>query len=367
MTDPRTHRLAEILVHHSAGVRPGQWVVIRASLLAEPLAERVVAEVLRAGGNPTVELSSDGIAETLLRGSTEEQLSWVSPVERLPFEHAHALILIDATSNTRALSEVEPGAQRAHQLARGDLREIRNRRAAAGEMAWAYTQYPCPAYAQEAGMSLRDYQDFVYRASFADQPDPVSRWRTVHDEQQRIVDWLFGRKRVELRGPNVALEFSIEGRRFVNADGRHNLPDGEVFTGPVEDSAEGWVRFDYPAIKDGRLVDGVRLELRQGQVVEATATRNPEFLLEMLDSDPGARFLGEFAIGTNDRIDRFTGNILFDEKLGGTIHLALGNGYPETGSVNRSSLHWDMICDMRDDGEILVDGEVLYRDGEFQV
>jgi aminopeptidase len=367
MTDQRLDRLAHVLVDYSTRVAPDQWVVVRANVLAEPLADRVVAAVLRAGAHPTVELESDAITETALRGSSDDQLAWVSPVERYPFEHADALIMIDATRNTRALSGVEPAAQRLHQLARAEFREIRNRRAAAGDMAWVYTQYPCPAYAQDAGMSLRDYRDFCFRACFADRADPVECWQAMHDRQQAIVGWLAGRNLVELRGRNVRLSFSIEGRDFVNAAGRNNIPYGEVFTGPVEDSAEGWIRFTHPAIKDGREVEGVLLEFQRGEVVDATAEKDRGFLLTMLDSDPGARRLGEFAIGTNSGIDRFTRNILFDEKLGGTIHLALGNGYPETGSINRSSLHWDMICDMRDDSEILVDGELLYRNGEFRI
>jgi aminopeptidase len=214
------------------------------------------------------------------------------------------LIMIDATHNTRALSELDPAVLRAHQLARAEFREIRNRRTMAGEMAWVYTRYPCPAYAQEAEMSLREYQDFVYRACFADRDDAVERWRSMRDEQQLIVDWLSGRREVVLRGPNIDLVFSIEDRSFESAAGATNMPDGEVYTGPVEDSAQGWVRFSYPAITNAREVDGIRLEFEDGKVVDATADKNQDFLIAMLDSDPGARYLGEFAIGTNSGIDR---------------------------------------------------------------
>ncbi|RME37344.1 MAG: aminopeptidase, partial [Thermoflexia bacterium] len=238
-------------------------------------------------------------------------------------------------------------------------------RGATGELKWVVTLYPIPAYAQEADMSLREYEDFVFAACFCDQEDPVSRWREVHEHQQRLVDWLKGKREVRIVGPNADLTLSIEGRIFINCDGRNNMPDGEIFTGPVEESARGWVRFTYPAITGGREVEGIELWLEEGRVVRATARKNEEYLLKMLDTDPGARYIGEFAIGTNPNIRRFTKSILLDEKIGGSFHLALGAGYPETGSRNESAIHWDMICDMRDGGEIWVDGELFYRNGEF--
>lgn len=216
-------------------------------------------------------------------------------------------------------------------------------------------------------MSLREYEDFVYSACFCDQEDPVARWQEVHERQERLIAWLKGKREVRISGPNADLTLSIEGRTFINSDGHHNMPCGEIFTAPVEDSARGWVRFTYPAITGGREVEGIELWFEDGRVVRATARKNEEYLLQMLEADPGARYLGEFAIGTNYNIRRFTKNILFDEKIGGSFHLALGAGYPETGSRNESAIHWDMICDMRDGGEIWVDGELFYRNGEFVV
>jgi aminopeptidase len=216
-------------------------------------------------------------------------------------------------------------------------------------------------------MSLQAFEDFVYGACFCDQPDPVARWREVHREQARIIEWLHGRDEVRVVGPNADLSLSIQNRVFSNSDGHHNMPSGEIFTGPVEDSANGWVKFTYPALTQGREVDGIELRFENGRVVEASAQKNAPFLHEMLDTDEGARYLGEFAIGTNFGIQRFTKNILFDEKIGGTFHMALGAGYPETGSRNHSAIHWDMICDMREGGEIWVDGDLLYRDGAFTV
>jgi aminopeptidase len=367
MADPRMLKLAEILVAYCIDVQPGDWVIVNGHVLALPLVNEVARLVLRAGGHPTVLLSSDEVDETILRESSAAQLEWVAPTEALIGERADATIGIRATSNTRALTGVDPAQQRAFQSARRELTRQRMRRAAEGTLRWVATQYPCAAYAQEADMSLGAYEDFVYGATFADQPDPIARWRSVRDTQQRLVDWLKGKRQVVARGPNIDLTLSIDGRTFINSDGRRNMPSCEIFTGPVEDSVNGWVRFSYPAIRGGQEVEGVEFEFRDGRVAAARARKNEPYLLSQLDSDAGARYLGEFAIGTNYGIQRFTKSILYDEKIGGTLHMAVGAGYPETGSRNESSIHWDFICDMRQDSEIHVDGELFYKDGQFQI
>jgi aminopeptidase len=240
-------------------------------------------------------------------------------------------------------------------------------REASGALRRCTTQIPTQAYAQAAGMSLLQYADFFFGACKLHLDDPVSAWKAVAEQQQKLVDYINGKKTVQLRGKNIDLELSIEGRTFLNADGRINFPDGEIFTGPVEDSVNGWVQFTYPALYRGNEVLGARLTFEDGLVTKATADKGESFLNAMLDTDEGSRRLGEFAIGTNNEIQRFTGQILLDEKIGGTIHMALGEGYPQTGSVNKSAIHWDLICDMREDSEILVDGELFYKNGEFQV
>ena len=216
-------------------------------------------------------------------------------------------------------------------------------------------------------MSLHEYEDFVYGACLLDDPDPVARWRAFAVGQQKYVDWLVGKKRIQVKGPNCDLMVGVVDRTFINSDGTKNMPDGEIFTGPEETVTEGWVKFTYPAIYQSREVEGVELEFKQGKVVKATAQKGQDFLLAVLDTDAGSRTLGEFAIGTNRAIKKFTRNILFDEKLGGTIHMALGAAYPETGGVNKSAVHWDMICDTRDGTEITVDGVPFYRNGEFLI
>jgi len=367
MSDPRIKKLADLLVNYSVKVQPGQWVLINSHVIAEPLTNEVLRAVLEAGGLPQIILSSDDLVETSFRYSNNEQLSWISPIVKTLYEEVDVLIALRAFENTKYLANIDPKKQQVQAQARQELMQTYMKRAASGDLKWTLTQYPCPAYAQDADMSLSEYQDFVHSATYTDQDDPVSEWERIHDEQQVVVDWLNGKKEVTVKSPNVDLTLSVEGRTFINSDGTNNMPSGEVFTGPVEDSANGWVEFTYPAIEKGKEVSGIRLEFKDGKVVKASAKKNEEFLLAMLDSDDGARYLGEFAIGTNYGIQKFTKSILYDEKIGGSFHMALGAGYPETGSKNVSSIHWDMICDIREDSEIHVDGELLYKDGKFQI
>lgn len=367
MADPRVERLAATLVNYSTRVQPGDHVAIYGAPVAAPLIRAVFHEVMRAGGHPYTFVSLPGLVEIYFEEANDDHLAHVSRVEQMVRSDFEALIAIRSESNTRALTNVPPEKQAARARANAEMMKVFMQRSASGDFKWCATLYPTHAYAQDAEMSLSDFEDFVYRACFADHEDPAAKWQAVHDEQQKLVDWLAGKKDVRVTGPNVDLHLSIEGRTFINSDGQRNMPSGEIFTGPVEDSVEGWVRFTYPAVTQGREVEGVELTFEGGRVVKATAEKNEGFLLAQLDADVGGRTLGEFAIGTNDGIDRFVKNILFDEKIGGTIHMAVGAGYPETGSRNESAIHWDFICDMRDGGEIVVDGELFYRSGEFLI
>ncbi|MBN1178679.1 MAG: aminopeptidase [Anaerolineae bacterium] len=367
MADPRVERLASVLVRYSTNVQPGEHIAVRGTPEAAPLILAVHEEILKAGGHPEVLVDLTGIEEAFFRLASDEQLKAISPVRKLITEAFDSIISIRSDQNTRELSGISPARQRLRRKALMPLMKAQMERGASGALKWCVTLYPTASYAQEADMSLRDYEHFVYSACFCDQEDPVARWNEVHAMQQRMVDWLVGKKAVRVCGPNADLTLSIEGRTFLNSDGHHNMPSGEIYTGPVEDSAEGWVRFTYPAVTSGLEVEGIELHFEKGRVVEATAEKNQDFLLEMLETDPGARYLGEFAIGTNDGIQRFTKNILFDEKIGGSFHMAVGAGYPETGSKNESAIHWDMICDMRDGGEIYIDDELFYKNGAFVV
>jgi len=367
MPDPRVVKLAETLVNYCVEVKPGDWVIILGDVSGLPLSREVFRQVYLAGGHPDRINSTADTAEITFETASEEQLQWISPLERMAFEEADVLISLRSTDNTRSLANADPQRQQLYYAARREMMQVYKQRSASGELRWVITQFPCQAYAQDADMSLSEYEDFVYRATYADQDDPVAAWQKVHDEQQGLVEWLKGKKEVVVHSPNADLTLSIEGREFINSDGKHNMPCGEIFTSPLEHSANGWVQFTYPAIRLGREVEGIRLEFKDGKIVKASAEKNEEFLLSQLDVDEGARHLGEFAIGTNYGIDRFTKSILFDEKIGGTFHLAVGRGFPEVGGENVSAIHWDMICDARQDSEILVDGELFYKDGEFQV
>jgi aminopeptidase len=327
----------------------------------------VYEEVVKSGGDPHLQVDLPGTQEAFYRLATDDQINHLSRLDEFVVDNVDVSIGIRSDSNTREMSGADPAKQSQRRKALMPLFKTSMQRAATGEFRWVGTLYPTNAYAQDAEMSLREYEEFVYGACFCDQDDPVARWQEVHDMQQKLVDWLEGKREVRVTGPNADLSLSIEDRVFMNSDGHKNMPSGEIFTGPVEDSAEGWVKFTYPAVTAGREVEGIELKFEKGKVVEASAKKGEEFLLKMLDTDPGARYVGEFAIGTNDGIKRFTKNILFDEKIGGSFHMAVGFGFPETGSKNESAIHWDMICDMRDGGEIHVDGELFYRSGEFVI
>jgi aminopeptidase len=367
MSDPRVEKLARTLVDYSVKVKPGDWVIILTHPLAEPLTREVLRYVLRAGGNPSIQMGFGSTAEIYYQEANEEQLKWISPFERMPFEEADVFIAIEASENTRAMTNVDSLKQQLRSAARKGVMDSYFKRSASGELRWNLTYFPCQAFAQDADMSLGDYEDFVYRSCFADQEDPVAKWNQVEADQARWVKWLKGKKKVELRGPNIEIDLSIDGRTFDNSVATHNMPGSEIFTSPVENSLNGWVNYSYPAIRLGREVDGIRLEFKDGHVEKATAKKNEDYLIKMLDQDAGARVIGELGIGTNYALDRFTKSILYDEKIGGTIHMAVGAGFPECGGKNVSALHWDMICDMRQDSEIRVDGELFYKDGKIQV
>jgi aminopeptidase len=367
MPDPRIAKLADVLVNFSTQVKDGDWVHITAGRQAVPLAKAVMARVLQAGGRPSINLECDEMGEVYQKYANDDQLAWVSPVDDLIIEGCDVWIILEAPENTRVMNAIPPEKQQARNQAYSGWVETYMKRSASGDLRWVMTNYPCQALAQDAEMSLADFQCFVFQATFCDQDDPIERWKVLQEDQERLVKWLDGKMQVEIMGANAELTFSIEGRKFINSYGDQNMPSGEVFTSPVEDSAQGWVKFSYPAVYLGREVGGVRLEFEGGKVTQASASKNEEFLLSMLDTDDGSRVLGEFGIGTNYGITRFTKDILFDEKIGGSFHLALGGGFPEAGGVNQSSLHWDLITDARQETVIRVDGELFYQDGEFQV
>ena len=374
MADPRLTNLARILVEHSTKVKKGDRVAVLTQPVAMPLVEAVYSEVLKAGGFPYVQLGglrsrveTEALEYLLYTEGSEEQIQHVNLFEKQIREQFEVMLVLYSQTNTRGMSNISPEAQRMRALAYKDVTKAYQQRSASKDLRWAITMYPTAAYAQDAEMSLDEFAAYVFSTTYADTDDPLGAWKRIHDEQQKLVDWFKSKERLEIKGPNIDLQLSIQGRNFINSDGEHNMPSGEIYTSPVEDSAEGWVRFSYPAIRNAREVEGIELTFEQGKVVKASAKKNEDFLISMLDTDEGARYLGEFAIGTNKRIDRFIKNILFDEKIGGTIHMAVGFGFPEIGGKNESAIHWDMICDMRAGGQIFADGDLVYESGEFKI
>lgn len=367
--DTRIQKMAQVLVNYSLALQPGEKLLIRAlSPASQPLAQALYEEAFEAGGLPFVYIQMQQEDEIALGSSASlEQLEAVNPMLKLMYETCETIIRIESSQNMRARSAYPLDRQRARSHYHDQLIQIQMRREAAGELRRCTTQFPTFGYAQAAGMSLRQYEDFLYGACKVEHEDPVAAWEAVYESHERLINWLKGKQHLAVRGEHIHLDMSIAGRTFKNAGGKQNFPDGEIFTGPVEDSVNGWVRFTYPAYYQGNEVKGIELRFEDGLVVEAQAAANEPFLLATLDTDAGSRRLGEFAIGTNRDIQQFTGSILFDEKIGGTVHMAVGQGYGETGSVNHSLVHWDMICDMRGGGRIIVDDELFYEDGEFVI
>lgn len=367
MADFRIDKLAELLVDYSVAVKPGDRVVINTDTSAAPLCEAVYARVLQAGGHPLVMTHIGALDELFFRYASDEQLQHVPEPLKLIVDTYDVRIALIGEDNTKALSRVGPAKMVLRSQSRTELMKTSMRRSAAGELRWTVTLFPTNAHAQDAEMGLSEFEDLVYNACLPDMDDPVGYWRRFSERQARIIDWLKGKEWAHVTGKDTDIWFGIAGRKFENCDGHYNMPDGEVFTGPVEDSTVGHVCFSYPAIYGGREVTGVRLRFEGGKVVEATADKGEEFLRQTIATDEGSCRVGEFAIGTNEGITGFTREILFDEKIAGTFHMALGAGYPETGSTNESAVHWDMICDLRDGGEIKVDDQLLYRNGEFMI
>ncbi len=367
MRDQRADRLAQILVRYSTGVEQGDVCAIHSTTTAEPLVQAVYEEVLRAGGLPVLQVAPQGATAAFYELASDEQLDWVSPTATWSAENADVAIVILADANARELSQIDPARQTRVRRARKPLLDASMRRAAAGEHRWALTLFPTHAYASDAGMALGRYEDFFYAACLVDDDDPLTAWQRQSDQVRRLADWIEGRKEVHITGPGTDIRLGVEGRTFIPCVGEHNMPDGEFFTGPIEDSVEGEVAFSFPAVYGGREVAGVKLRFEGGRVVDASAERGEDFLIETLDTDDGARRLGELGIGTNYGIATGTKEILLDEKIGGTVHMALGASYPESGGQNDSAVHWDMVCDLRRGGAIVVDGVELQRDGAFVV
>jgi aminopeptidase len=365
VTDPRVTRLADVVTNYSTGVNEGDLVLIQGPELAEPLIVEVVRAVLAAGAIPHVRASVQGIDEAYLASAGDGQLDHLPPYALEEMDAIDARISILAAWNTRELSGIDPAKMARRSRAAQPVMARFMERSAAEELKWCVTAYPCDAFAQDADMSLDQYADFVYRAGWLHLDDPAAAWREYAGKVQALADRVSSVQTLRVLAQDTDLSVGVGGRTWVASRGERNFPDGEIFTGPVESETNGEVRFSFPAVMGGREVQDVRLRFEDGRVVKAEAEVGQAYLEQMVAMDAGSSILGEFAIGTNYEVTDFTKQILFDEKIGGTCHMALGAGYPNTGSLNRSGLHWDMVCDLRAGGEIHADGEPIYRDGAF--
>jgi aminopeptidase len=366
MSDPRVAKLAELLVNYSLELQPGHSMRIDAATVSAPLVTEIYREALRAGANPRTRIELEGLDVIAVGEGSDEQITFVSEIDRFEVENLDAIATIWAERNTRALSQADP--QRVSRRI-ASRRQLTNRfweRIDSGKAKWVGTRFPTEAHAQDAEMSLTEYEDFVYAACHVrEDDDPVAHWRQVSVELNARARELETFHELRIVGPDTDLRLNVEGRSWLAADGKLNMPDGEIFTSPVETETEGEIRFSFPAIFHGRGVEDVRLRFAGGRVVDAEAKTAKDYLQSLLEMDDGSRILGELAFGLNYEIDRFTRDILFDEKIGGTLHLALGSSFKKLGGRNDSGLHWDMICDLRSEGEVYADGELVWKAGQF--
>jgi aminopeptidase len=358
--EERSEKLARVLVDYSIEVGEGDQVLISGEVGAKPLLLALYTRLLQVGAIPVMQVGLPGMQELFFGHARGIHYEEIPSVTRALYEGTDAQINIHSPSNTRALANVDPSKQQALQKRNKPLSDM-----LLEKDRWVVTLFPTEALAQEAGMGLAEYGDFVFGAMGLNEEDPVLFWSRKSAEQERLKGRLEEAREIRIVGPETDLTLSVEGRTFVNSAGRRNMPCGEVFTGPIEDSANGMVFFGVPAAIAGREIAGARLRFEEGRVVEASAEKGEEYLLSLLDADPGARYLGELGIGTNYNIHRASANVLFDEKLGGTVHLAIGRSYAETGGKNESSVHTDLVCDLRDGGELYADGELIQENGRF--
>jgi aminopeptidase len=364
LADTRVDRLAKVLVNYSLHVKKGDWVRIEGTAVAQDLIRAAYVETLKAGGHPTTRVNLPRLGHDFFTHASEEQLTFIPPTADLETDRLDASLSIWAGWNSKELTGVDPKKMATSQAARKKLFDRYLKRIGTGSLKWCGTLFPNNSSAQDAEMSLSEYEDFVYRAGKLDKRDPVAEWRKVSRAQARLVKFLNTLDTLRIVGPDTDLTFKVAGRKWVNCDGHENFPDGEVFTGPVENSAEGHIRYSFPAVYRGREVENVRLTFKKGKVVEARADKGEDYMQAMLNSDGGARYVGELAFGTNYSIATFTKNTLFDEKIGGTMHIALGASLPESGGRNKSSLHWDMVCDTRKGFTVYGDGRPIMKDGK---
>jgi len=362
-------RIAKLVVNYSVDVKKDDHVYIRSFPFCSDMHAEIIKEVLKAGAHPFLSLKDSSMSELFFKFASNEQLAYVDPFEFFVYEKFNKLIYIDADTNTKGMEKIDPAKLALYSGApeRKKNRDYFEERSVKGELLWVLLPYPCDAHAQEAGMDKFTYQELIEKALMLGTEDPASEWRKIKAEQLRLVEKLNKIDQLHVLGEDTDLWLSVKGRTWSPCAGECNLPDGEIFTGPIEDSANGYIRFSYPGIYEGRDIENIYLEFKDGKVVKSTATKGEAYLHEILKVD-GADGVGEFAIGNNYNITEFIKNMLFDEKIGGTIHMALGRGYKETGSKQASAIHWDILKDMKKPGsKIIADGTIIYEEGKWKI
>jgi aminopeptidase len=363
---PILSKYADLLVHYCLDIKEGDRLYVSSTTLAEPLIREVWRSALKAGASVDVDLSFREKGRIFLEEANDEQLQYISPLYRMAMEEYDAYLNIMAPFNLREDQNVDAEKSRKRREATKDLNKTYFERTATRSLKRNLCQFPTAANAQEAGMSLEEYEAFVFNACKLFDDDPAEAWLKVRQSQQHIVDFLNNKEKIRYKGDGIDITFSTKGRTWINSDGQTNMPSGEVYTSPVEDAVNGQVHFTFPVVFAGHEVEGITLWVKNGYIEKWEALRGQD-LLDNVFQLPGARQFGEAAIGTNFNIDRFTKNILFDEKIGGTVHMAIGQSYLQTGGKNQSSIHWDMIADMKNGGEIFADDEKIYESGKFLI
>lgn len=359
-------KYAHLLVNYCLELKSGEKLFIQTTTLAEPLLREVYRAALKKGVHVEYQMTFREQNRIFINESQDHQLDYVSPNTKTIMETFDAYLLIRAPFNVREDQQNDAAKSSRRQKSLNEINQIYFERTADRSLKRCLCQYPTIAAAQEAGMSLEEYEIFVYKACHLFAEDPEAEWLKVRASQQHIVDYLNKADVIQYKNLTSDIHFSVKDRIWINSDGRSNMPSGEVFTGPIEDSVNGYIYFNYPIVYMGHDVEGVTLIVENGKVVSWDAEKGKTFLDEIFKID-GSRYFGEVAIGTNYNIQRTTKNILFDEKIGGSIHMAIGQSYKQTGGKNKSPIHWDMITDMKDGGEIMADDVLIYKNGQFLI
>ena len=365
MADQRLNKLAKLLVNYSTQIKPGDFVFVCCDEVATPWMVEVVKEAVKAGAHVETALFSQEVSEIKLKYSSKEQLLYENELLKTMLDKADVWLSAWGNINTKTNSRIDADNIKLSSKGAASWRKIYSEKMGNGSLRWCGTQFPTYSDAQEASMSFSDYQDFVYGAGLLDSENPEEEWKRISGEQERWIKYLDTKKCLHFVSEGTDIKVNVEERKWINCDGKVNFPDGEIFTSPVEDGVDGVITFSFPGIYMGKEIEGIVLEIESGKVIKATAEKGEDLLKALLETDEGACRFGEVAIGTNYGIKDFTRNMLFDEKIGGTVHMAIGDSMPEAGGLNRSTIHWDMLCNMRNGGKIFADGELFYENGMF--